>query len=333
MKVFHIPLEKIDEISKNVSDLVVTNSMLSQQISYLSDSKAKKTLEELSQAFSRNIQNLQDISMNVRLVELDLQSFDLASFTESEAEKSSTKTSLKIQTKNIKIDASVFDDLTPLFRELIKYIISTNKNVSEIFFEAEQDSSQNIFKIYFLDNRLVEDIDLSDINSIKDTKCELLINKKNDYIIFEIYKSLTLAILDGLNIRVGKSMYILPIVNIVESIQAKKDDIKFTGDGSKSLLMLRDDFIPILKLYEYLGIESDSKDLTKGILIVITNQKTKIAIFVDEFLKQEKVVLKSIDGNFIELKEFSGSTVRGTGQVGLVLNIKSLFEEEKKTLN
>lgn len=333
MNVFHVPLGQIDEISKNVSDLVVTNSMLSQQISYLSDSKIKKSLEELSQAFSRNIQNLQDISMNVRLVELDLQSFDLVSFTESEAEKSFTKTSLKIQTKNIKIDASVFDDLTPLFKELIKYIISTNKNVSEIFFEAEQDSSQNIFKIYFLDNRSVEDIDLSDINSIKDTKCEFLINKKNDYIIFEIYKSLTLAILDGLNIRVGKSMYILPIVNIVESIQAKKDDIKFTGDGSKSLLMLRNEFIPILKLYEYLGIESDDKDLTKGILIVITNQKTKIAIFVDEFLRQEKVVLKSIDGNFIELKEFSGSTVRGTGQVGLVLNIKSLFEEEKKTLN
>lgn len=324
-----ISINEIGEIGKNISDLVVSNSMLLELIPSIKDEKTKKELEDLYLSFSRNIQNLQDISINLRLVELD------SEFTNFvlETSKSSKKVEFILETKNLKIDASVFNSLKPLFKELFNYITLNYPYVLRIFFRAEQNNIQNIFKISFLANNLSADVNISNFKSIKDIKCDFFVNTINDFIVFEIHKSLTLAILDGLNIRVGESMYILPMVNIVESINPTKENIKSIGDESKSILMLRDEFIPILKLYEYLDIEADNKDLINGVLIVLKYNQNKIAILIDEFLKQEKIVLRAIEENFVEVPEFLGSTIRGTGQIGLILNIKSLFAKEKKTLN
>jgi two-component system, chemotaxis family, sensor kinase CheA len=141
---------------------------------------------------------------------------------------------------------------------------------------------------------------------------------------------LTLAILDGLNISVGEKSYILPLASIVESLQPKEDMVKRIGDGEEELLMLRNEFIPVVRLHKLFNIEPKFANLSQGMLIVVRTGKQKLALFVDEFLHQQQVVVKPIDKNFRNVKGVGGATVRGDGSIGLILDVIGILEEQKK---
>ena len=140
---------------------------------------------------------------------------------------------------------------------------------------------------------------------------------------------LTLAILDGLDIAVGKMKYILPLSSIVESLQPTKEMIKKIGDGTQDLLMLRQEFIPIVRLYKLFNIEPKYEKLEDGMLIVVKSGNQKIAVFIDEFLHQHQVVVKPLDKNFKPVTGIGAATVRGDGSIGLILDIVGLIEVQK----
>jgi two-component system chemotaxis sensor kinase CheA len=144
-----------------------------------------------------------------------------------------------------------------------------------------------------------------------------------------IYIPLTLSILDGLNIRVGENYFILPTTSIIESLQPTSDLIKAVGDGSSELLMLREDFIPIIRMYDYLNMKGDFENLVEGMLIVVKAGKEKVALFIDEFLHQQQIVVKPIDKNFRDVVGISGATVRGDGSIGLIVDVKSIIDDKK----
>jgi len=141
---------------------------------------------------------------------------------------------------------------------------------------------------------------------------------------------LTLAILDGLDIAIGDMKYILPLSSIVESLQPTSEMIKKIGDGSQELLMLREEFIPIVRLYQLFGIKSKHKNIEDGMLIVVKSGTQKIAIFIDEFLHQHQVVVKPLDKNFKAVEGIGAATVRGDGSIGLILDIIGIIEVQKK---
>lgn len=153
--------------------------------------------------------------------------------------------------------------------------------------------------------------------------------QKDEGTTFSIYIPLTLSILDGLNIRIGNQYFILPTTSIIESLQPKVESIKAVGDGSSELLMLREDFIPIIKMNEYFNIKSDFENLVDGMLIVVKAGKEKVALFIDEFLHQQQVVVKPIDRNFKDVIGISGATVRGDGSIGLIVDVKSIIDDKK----
>jgi len=140
---------------------------------------------------------------------------------------------------------------------------------------------------------------------------------------------LTLAILDGLDIAVGEMKYILPLSSIVESLQPTNEMIKRIGDGSQDLLMLREEFIPIVRLHKLFGIEPKHTILENGMLIVVKAGNQKIALFIDEFLHQHQVVVKPLDKNFKAIAGIGAATVRGDGSIGLILDIVGLIEVQK----
>jgi two-component system chemotaxis sensor kinase CheA len=141
---------------------------------------------------------------------------------------------------------------------------------------------------------------------------------------------LTLAILDGLDVSVGKKRYILPLNTIVESLQPKADMIKRIGNGKEELLMLREEFIPVIRLYHLFKEEPIHTDLEKGMLIVVKVGNSKVALFVDEFLNQHQVVVKPLDKNFRNVDGVGAATVRGDGTIGLILDIMGIIEEQKR---
>ncbi|MBN4080502.1 chemotaxis protein CheA [Beggiatoa alba] len=143
--------------------------------------------------------------------------------------------------------------------------------------------------------------------------------------LFTIRLPLTLAILDGQLIRIGKETYIVPLISIIESLQINFSMVNGVT-GAAEVYRLRDEYIPIVRLYQLFSIHSDTKNLAEGLLVVVENEGKKIAIFVDELLGQQQVVIKSLETNFKKVNGVSGATILGNGTVALILDINGVIK-------
>ena len=135
---------------------------------------------------------------------------------------------------------------------------------------------------------------------------------------------LTLAILDGQLVRVGKDTYIIPLISIIESLQVNKDQISSIG-GQAELYKLRDDYVPVIRLYETFGLVPDSTELSDGLIVIVEGDGSQSGLFVDDLLGQQQVVIKSLDTNFRPVEGISGATILGDGTVALILDIAGLI--------
>jgi two-component system chemotaxis sensor kinase CheA len=133
---------------------------------------------------------------------------------------------------------------------------------------------------------------------------------------------LTLAIIDGIIVRVGSERYIIPTIAIRESLRPKAEQYK-TVHGKGEALLLRDTMVPIIRLYELFSIEPTNTELQEGIVVVIETEGTQRAILVDELLGKQEVVIKNL-GGLQESKGVAGGTILGDGRVGLILDLAGL---------
>ena len=141
---------------------------------------------------------------------------------------------------------------------------------------------------------------------------------------FTIRLPLTLAIMDGQSIRVAKENYILPLVSIVESLEVKGSEIKQVS-GKGELYKLREDYVPVIRLYEVFGIEPQITDLEEGLLVVVEGDGQKVGLFIDDLLGQQQVVIKSLETNYRKVLGLSGATILGDGTVALILDVPGLI--------
>ena len=142
---------------------------------------------------------------------------------------------------------------------------------------------------------------------------------------FTIRLPLTLAILDGQLIRVGGCTYILPLVSIVESLQVKPGLVSQVAGGCE-VFSLRDEYIPILHLWETFKIQPDSKNIEDSILIVVESDNHKVGLVVDELMAQQQVVIKSMETNYEKVGGVSGATILGDGRVSLILDMVGIVQ-------
>ncbi len=149
--------------------------------------------------------------------------------------------------------------------------------------------------------------------------------------VFTIRLPITLAILDGQLVRVGKETYVIPLISIIESLQVKNEFVNAVT-GSAEVYKLRDEYIPILRLYEIFDVEPDTKNLSAGMLVIVESEGQKLAIFVDELLSQQQVVIKSLETNFRKIDGLSGATILGDGTVALIADIVGVYELYQKKI-
>lgn len=142
---------------------------------------------------------------------------------------------------------------------------------------------------------------------------------------FTIRLPLTLAILDGQLVRVGKQSYIISLVSIVETIQTSSEQVNEVM-GKAELFRLRDEYLPVLRLHELFGIEADSAGISDGLLVVAEANGQRVGIFVDDLLEQQQVVIKSLETNFRQMQGISGATILGDGTVALILDVPGLIQ-------
>ncbi len=140
---------------------------------------------------------------------------------------------------------------------------------------------------------------------------------------------LTLAIIDGMLIRVGRSRYIIPIIAIRETTKAKYKDITTMMDGQE-IIKIRGNLYPIVRLHEFYGIEHSSTELTEGILMIVENAGGRFCLFVDELVGQQQIVIKGLSEYIGQVKAISGCTILGDGTVCLIIDIATLADRAEQ---
>ena len=139
---------------------------------------------------------------------------------------------------------------------------------------------------------------------------------------------LTLAILDGMSVAVGDQTYILPLSYVIESLQPEEGDIK-TMSNQARVIQVRGEYLPVVVLHELFGLQSQWKDFTQGIMVVLDADGTKACLFVDALVGQHQVVIKSLEANYRRVNGISGATIMGDGHVALILDVSAIASMAK----
>ncbi|PKH62353.1 MULTISPECIES: chemotaxis protein CheA [unclassified Halomonas] len=150
---------------------------------------------------------------------------------------------------------------------------------------------------------------------------------------------LTLAILDGMSIKVGGETFILPLSTVLESLQPAKDDM-YAMAGDDVVIKVRDEYLPVIAIHEVLNVENAITDPTKSIAVIVQGEGRRYAMLVDELIGQQQVVVKNLEDNYRKVPGISAATILGDGSVALILDITGLHrlsrykkEAGKKVVN
>ena len=135
---------------------------------------------------------------------------------------------------------------------------------------------------------------------------------------------LTLAIFDGMSIKAGEEVYILPLLAVVECFQSNPKQIyEITGKGR--VILVREEYIPLIYLHDVFGIQPKFSNPKHGMVVVVEGLGKKAALLVDSLMGQQQIVVKNIGANYRNIPGISGATILGDGSVSLILDVPSLI--------
>ncbi|MDT8446155.1 MAG: chemotaxis protein CheA [bacterium] len=143
---------------------------------------------------------------------------------------------------------------------------------------------------------------------------------------FSLKMPLTTSIIEGLVIAVGGHRFIMPILDVLQTITPTSGDLKGVQGKEDEFFLLAGEMIPILRLYEIYRIEPKITNPSKSVVVVVTAGNRKYGIMVDELLHRQQIVIQPLGERFKHLKGLSGGTILGDGRVGLILDPVSLIQ-------
>jgi two-component system chemotaxis sensor kinase CheA len=140
---------------------------------------------------------------------------------------------------------------------------------------------------------------------------------------FRVKLPLTLAIIDGMMVRVGSEVLTIPLSVIDKSVRPSNAEVK-TVEGKGELVDIRGDYIPLVRIYDLFNIPSEKTDPTDALVVVLQSTDSRFGVLVDDVLGQTQAVIKSIDKNFRKIEGTSGATILGNGRVSLILDVHGI---------
>ncbi|MFP4592301.1 chemotaxis protein CheA [uncultured Ralstonia sp.] len=140
---------------------------------------------------------------------------------------------------------------------------------------------------------------------------------------------LTLAILDGMSVKTGDEVFILPLSCVAESLQPRPEDIKAVPGGGR-LLKVREEYLTLVPLFERFRIEPSIPNPSEGIVVILDAEGRKIALQIDELVGQQQVVIKNLETNYRKVPGISGATILGDGSVALIIDVSALMREARE---
>ena len=139
---------------------------------------------------------------------------------------------------------------------------------------------------------------------------------------------LTLAIMDGMTVRVSDEVYILPLASVIESFQIKPSDINTVAQGAQ-LVKVRDEYMPVIELERVFQVPRFEFNGGSPIMVVVEAEGSRVALMVDELLGQQQVVIKNLESNYRKVPNVSGATILGDGKVALILDTSGLVRRSR----
>lgn len=135
---------------------------------------------------------------------------------------------------------------------------------------------------------------------------------------------LTLAIINGMTVKVGNAWYTVPTTDIRESFRPLETDI-VTDPAGNEMMMIRGECYPILRLHHLFKVETTVRDLTAGIIVMIENDRKAVCLFADELLGEQQVVVKPLPGYIRKVTGVAGCTILGEGNISLIIDSAGLI--------
>ncbi|ACR27384.1 chemotaxis protein CheA [Burkholderia glumae] len=139
---------------------------------------------------------------------------------------------------------------------------------------------------------------------------------------------LTLAILDGMSVKVGNEIFILPLNFVMESLQPAAADIYTVGNGER-VVRVRGEYLPLVALHEVFSVDDARTDPTQGIVTIMETEGRRFAMLIDELVGQQQVVVKNLETNYRKVHGISAATILGDGSVALIVDVAALNREAR----
>lgn len=377
-----VGIDKVDELVNLVGELVITQSIINRVCMDLDLDHAEKLSESLEQ-LDRNTRDLQEQTMNIRMLPIDFAFQRLPRIVRDLSQTLEKKVELKFSGQSTELDKTVLekivDPLVHLVRNSLDHGIETpeqrrakgkdetgvinvnayhqggniiieviddgagldQKKILEKarekgFVEEEELSVEQVQDMIFMPGFSTA-VTVSDVSGrgvgldvVRRNIADLggmveVVSEPDHGSKFTIRLPLTLAILEGLMVRVGGQVYILPLLAIVESVQIKKGQVNAVA-GKAEFYQYRDEYLPVIRLHEVFNIETEVTNLEQGLLTIVDAGNKRIGLFLEEVLGQQQVVIKSLKKNFHQVEGISGATILGDGSVALILDVPGLVQ-------
>ncbi len=139
---------------------------------------------------------------------------------------------------------------------------------------------------------------------------------------------LTLAILDGMSVKIGGEIFILPLNFVMESLQPAAEDIYRVGNGER-VVRVRGEYLPLVALHEIFSVDDARTDPTQGIVTIMETEGRRFAMLIDELVGQQQVVVKNLETNYRKVHGISAATILGDGSVALIVDVAALNRETR----
>lgn len=145
---------------------------------------------------------------------------------------------------------------------------------------------------------------------------------------------LTLAILDGMSVKVAEEVFILPLNAVMESLQPREEDLHPLAGGER-VLEVRGEYLPLVELWKVFDVEGAKTEATQGIVVILQSAGRRYALLVDQLIGQHQVVVKNLESNYRKVPGISAATILGDGSVALIVDVSALqgLNREQRVAN
>ena len=142
---------------------------------------------------------------------------------------------------------------------------------------------------------------------------------------FTIRLPLTLAVIDGLIVRVGDQRYIIPILSVEQSIRPRAQELSTVQDRGE-MCLIRGAVLPLFRLHKLFNVKPKHEDPTQALIVIVEEGGRRCCLMIDELVGQQQVVIKSLSESLGQLKGVSGGAILGDGSISLILDVPGLVQ-------